>query len=652
MIDHIACIKINGKKYNVHKKALAKNSKYFEAIFEDDCDETIELPDLGIKNENIWTTFFAITKQNYIDNILKNKYDYISLCKLATYFCVDIFDKLFDKFDKNINDLFEDGNYNKSLIVALFLHNKNNNIFKNTNINNNFLDMIKYAKHILHADDFFQLVNSFEIEYLFNVFEYNNYMKYDKSIPKFMCDQNKFYEKYDDTVVENIKTFKNNMSKLTFQILDEFKWNNVVVAGGAVFHCLSKKLHKFETNTDIDLFIYGNKEDRITKFKSLLLFFNNHHKNVLFNVNNNVVTIAIQGIHRNFQIILTSWENKYDLLNNFDFGYIQCLYDGAHVYGTSNFIKSMKTQITTINNNNNININRIVKTYKKGFSFNCTDKLNIIKMFSYDDLVSNNKELLDRYMNKYFYFDVYEGKRTMLIMKYLLMGKFVSNNVSEIISHIDFDKKFFISDYANQIDISQGYNIKHLDDIQILQQSKKRIILNLGQFLIKNAYIFAVGQQSDTNYITLTININTCSSDTINFLQQYEKVLRKKFTNFCEYINSQTKIDKITKLPHFNKNYKTHYLIMKMRTMKNTVIVDKNNLTLDNILPGYLCDITINMNTIYDIMHNHKTLLRHISKIIIKEPSYVYNKLFVKKHQLSLYDMDAENCIDFSTNSD
>ena len=180
-----------------------------------------------------------------------------------------------------------------------------------------------------------------------------------------------------NNIISNISEFKENLNKTSFGILnDNFPWNNIVIAGGASLECLSSREIPHNQYSDIDLWIYGKPDEIIETHQIVLEYFETFAKmqNLLiyYSVNYQVVTIIIEGIRKNFQIIVKQYEHKYEIINNFDLDYVQCLYDGNQVLGTCGFITAINTQTTTYVKlfDTSNKKQRIAKAILKGFDIN------------------------------------------------------------------------------------------------------------------------------------------------------------------------------------------------------------------------------------------------------------------------------------------
>ena len=705
MKQHRVIFEIDNKLYPVYSNILVKNSKYFKTLFEDrniDEHEVIKLQYLKPIDENIWLMFFNIVHNNVIKT---NDKQYYKLYEMSNYFMYDGFNNMLqlefqldsnlkhlidiesdtdsdidickdpcvnncvDRLnfleqnpnDKlNINDFISDKNYNPDKIIALYdycsksnLMDKFKSIFQSGDlyINNNYAHLVKIA------GDNFKLVHilslNFEISkykdnfLLHDVFKYRHYTRYTK--PKQEIKYTSFFslpfKNEEHTIVESIDIFKNNLLDMSFGIInDNFIWKNVVLSGGAVLQCLSLKSNvNIDAGSDIDLWIYGEtKEKRIETSKNILQYFSTISDAVYYSVNGSVVTIIAQGIKRNFQIILTSHETKYDIINNFDMDYIQCLYDGCSVYGLFSFFEAMKTQITTINNSNNIH--RIIKAYEKGFSFTSDDKCEILDQ--YDALYKSNEKKITKYKNKYFYFDKDDDfERMSFLIKTIMMSKCVYKSIDELFDNFDFNVEFDMSKYDSDVDINNFDWSSIVIDYESIKNQQK-IILKLTEPLkIKISNLF-IPIDYDRNYKDvyssnrLLTNLSTGSEQIINFFDKLHEIIQKQINTFDSKIveliketnhSYNCKSDNIIFQPFYSKREQYNkpteqYLKLNLKIKEHTKIVDIYGDKIDIIPNNVTCDAFIIIDKFYGLAHNMCASTVYADKIIVNPYNYRHNK--------------------------
>jgi len=179
-----------------------------------------------------------------------------------------------------------------------------------------------------------------------------------------------------------------------------FEWKNLIIAGGAVRNIMYEK---YQPNyfSDVDIFVYGNSLERREKLKYLLNWFSG--PNTYYSYVGCVVGVLIKNIKRRFQIIITNATSAYEILNTFDFSYIQYaikptfdkdtdLYN-LNLVATAAAAKTTSNGVATLQNVSNMSAARITKCFYNGFAIKFNAKLesffNIKEEFCDRSLVSS-----------------------------------------------------------------------------------------------------------------------------------------------------------------------------------------------------------------------------------------------------------------------
>ena len=155
-----------------------------------------------------------------------------------------------------------------------------------------------------------------------------------------------------------------------------------------------------------------------------------------------VITLSIADYQRNIQIIFTH-KTKYQILDDYDQDYTKCLYDGEKLLGTLDFIESLVTQ--TITNAKPIHINRILKGYRKGYSyridFNWTEEeyQQLSSPEVMDKMEQTNFAINNR--NKYYYPRLEEFQdldRLKFMIRKCLNSKWVTPSFAELLVNFNY----------------------------------------------------------------------------------------------------------------------------------------------------------------------------------------------------------------------
>ena len=161
----------------------------------------------------------------------------------------------------------------------------------------------------------------------------------DSGIEKNSCLFNAYYEKpSDDYIMCDKNTFYEKFNSLTNNILHFFNWDNIVVAGGVINLAimpgkLPEKIH--DMDYDIDFFLYGVNESKAIKIVSNIY---ESIKDIIPECyiikTSKTITIMLPKPYHNIQFVTTLFNDKEDILHNFDLQSSKVLFDGETVWTT------------------------------------------------------------------------------------------------------------------------------------------------------------------------------------------------------------------------------------------------------------------------------------------------------------------------------
>lgn len=201
--------------------------------------------------------------------------------------------------------------------------------FKDFQANNGtHFDILKNTIQAIHKTEFFD--TNIDIFKNYSLFKRNT--EINSGIDEKGCIFNDdFDEPEDEYIMCDKKTFQKKFNELTNNIFHFFDWDNVVVAGGVVnlaimSNDLPKKLD------DIDFFLHGVDESKAMKIITKIC---DSIKDIVPKSyaikTSKTVTLMIPKPYRNLQFVTTLFNNKEDILHNFDLQSSKVLYDGETV---------------------------------------------------------------------------------------------------------------------------------------------------------------------------------------------------------------------------------------------------------------------------------------------------------------------------------
>ncbi len=151
--------------------------------------------------------------------------------------------------------------------------------------------------------------------------------------------------------------------KLTDGLIDGLSWNNFIIAGGAVWRCISDTVDD-GAPTDLDFFVYGETaEDRAEAVLELL----QHFRGSEFEVYGSVITInAGLQASRPVQIICSAAETSREVLNSFDMSHLQACFIKDRFMSMPDAEWSIRTNQTILITETTVE--RLHKAYAQGLS--------------------------------------------------------------------------------------------------------------------------------------------------------------------------------------------------------------------------------------------------------------------------------------------
>ena len=202
------------------------------------------------------------------------------------------------------------------------------------------------------------------------IFQQHN-LTLDKIIP--------FKNKFDlnPQFVPRLKEMAGSAWPWARNLIDKNIWpNGMILAGGAVITCCTgRDTSKLEPSEDLDFWIYGpTKEERKKRFKIALEYLTKGvQQEVIFSAKYCVVSLILPGDKvRMIQLIYTDKTSPEAVINQFDFGYVKCYYDGTSLYGTDEARIVLELGIIDVDPEQ-IKPERLYKIFRYPFIFNHFD---------------------------------------------------------------------------------------------------------------------------------------------------------------------------------------------------------------------------------------------------------------------------------------
>ena len=362
-----------------------------------------------------------------------------------------------------------------------------------------------------------------------------------------------------------IRDFPYRFGYETAQVFDGINWDNIIIAGGFI--------HKLLTvgpigNSDIDLFVFGSKEEVDAKIKYLLEYFQQY--NPFFMIHKSLLHILIPKLNYLIQIIPRRESTPTSIINDFDFNYVSMYYDGRDVHTNLLGLIALKYNLAIRKpgyKGNNSDF-RIYKTIRKGLKIKYDAGLesgstivnkNFIDVTSFesDQLV---KMEFEKYSRMKQVFDMVPPSKHIQVIKLFFDAELVTQKITDInLANVgSFNKYVYLNGGPNKIilnksisniKIRKGKPFNNLITFFAHMMNKKEFIPYLEIDLTKCKSWYYSGK-SKLNSSTYTLNIDL-DSETSGILSHYEdKILHQVDT---KEIITHTNSGMIR--VHFNKDH-------------------------------------------------------------------------------------------------
>lgn len=418
-------LKINDTfDFKLHKDIISKKSGYFQGMFNNNCKESTEL-EINDKFIELEKQHFDIVFDHlYGAELRLNEYSYTDLyCiyVIASRLVVDTLTAAIQKFittqlSEGMN-MYDEINDNFDLFLErvifyyLLLENTPNKRYVYTLLSacKNFINemtcgdepngkMSKYIefnramKKILAPEMYLEFASNWRqnitMENIINnaavgecltlnVFEFGDiiWQAGNPTVARFaeptLIRQSPFT--MGDRIFQDSKSFNRDFMAFSFgipQLITKF-WKNIIISGGSVAKLINTALAQkpVQPNSDLDIFIFGKTlEERKAACEYLVndVFEKNFPGKCWYTIKRAVMTVTITGIPRQFQIVCTSAQTEYQIVNNFDMTHVQYYYQDGRVLATPDAILSHMF-MTTLIKKNSIFASRVYKSLMDGF---------------------------------------------------------------------------------------------------------------------------------------------------------------------------------------------------------------------------------------------------------------------------------------------
>lgn len=368
---------------------------------------------------------------------------------------------------------------------------------------------------------------------------------------------------------------KNKLDEFSEGLLNNLKYDNLIIAGGSIskLYLNLKTNNILYKNSDIDIYLYGTKVDKIKTLKYLLKFF----KYTVLIPYNNVFTLYFRGKTRQVQIICGNFNNVNDIITNFDYSHLEIFYDGKDFIASKNCFENLQNETTKFNPSANTNEFRLYKTLLLGLNItNCNEE----QENNFQNILENEiykKKIHDIYYPK-LNDNLYKIKNDLeeiYLEKYNINSyKFrnIVNNL-ELIEFIDWDSNFLTTIKNSYLEASEYYILKDLifkirNYIRINDvESLRKIGFQINKFkYAEKFYPYFIEEAFESSNIGIIFQIYYIFKDKFRELKKNKLkiILDNICDNICDNIGlyGYKEIKCMEDLQRLNKNNKFYEIIL------------------------------------------------------------------------------------------
>lgn len=401
---------------------------------------------------------------------------------------------------------------------------------------NNWISFLNIHKKIpenciLNVYDFydFTLYNPYYTESyeLFNIKDPNKII-----LNIFYNPNKKEYIKNDKTLRpfdEFIKRFHN----FTQNLFVDFKWNNIIIAGGSINKLLGYTFEKIPKSTDIDIFIYGTEYQKKITTEYLINFLKSKfHQNIYFVFRDSVINIYIPNNNLPMlQIIISEYTEAQNIIYNFDIDYVKVFLQNNQVFCTPSFLASYKYQITSVDYYK-ITHRRLKKISRSGFNLlyteNITHKINYFYSTNNPSYFPNENESPDEIKANISYYENINSKS-------------IITDTNLLLNIINFDglKNKYLRKNKNQ-DETLYLDLSMIDEssIQYFKINSNLLFFNTLNPIFELSSIEIRHCLPNTNWGLLPFKCIINDTNYFNYLNIIKQVISKKYYTYNVFINT------------------------------------------------------------------------------------------------------------------
>jgi hypothetical protein len=158
--------------------------------------------------------------------------------------------------------------------------------------------------------------------------------------------------------------YLNRFHKFTCHVFTRqgFPWENACISGGCLVKILNPLYDIADERSDVDIWIYGAKADRIVALNKVIEFLDIPN-DTFYAVKGSVIYVFFRHLRRCFQIMTSAYATKDEIIRRYDAEYVKWIFDGKTLLGTAGALRAFHEQRCRVMSNDY----RVLKAIMNGY---------------------------------------------------------------------------------------------------------------------------------------------------------------------------------------------------------------------------------------------------------------------------------------------
>ena len=236
------------------------------------------------------------------------------------------------------------------------------------------------------------------------------------------------------SIVKNLEEFKERFNNFTAFFFEDFNWDGIVVAGGAILGNMINERRDEYNHSDVDLYFYGEKH--LEKVKRTLNFFSRKDLRHTVTVMKRSISFWYNPPHHGIQIILPNFRSIEHVLYSSDIIPASIAFDGKRIYVSEQWRMCITHRYFPLTDKKNYYtaeraVMRAIKYFHRGFRIQMKDRN-----------LQHYVQLLEILPSETIKFLAYKPKQLPVLNRVEKLSKFINSDI--------FLKNIKLEDFKNE----------------------------------------------------------------------------------------------------------------------------------------------------------------------------------------------------------